>query len=254
MVGTIVYLNQEVFTVDGPPWGSPSNIIGDVIEEICVETGELLWEWRLKDHVNPNEHNGIDLWGPMVLSDWSHGNTVNFHENYAYGSDRHDVILFNARHLDTFYMIDHPSGEILWSCGQNGQFGRREPPEEPLFNGSHAVNMIAWNRFILFDNGNMRNPPVSRAVEVDIEPISGIVTELWSWTDPNKEMFNRWGGDVKRLPNGNRLLTDVTAGRVIEVTLEGQMVWDMTITMKGTDHYHHVYMCERVPALGSPPG
>ena len=54
-----------------------------------------------------------------------------------------------------------------------------------------------------------------------------------------------WGGDADQLPNGNVLLTEVELGRIIEVTPEGDIVWDMQI-LNGLLP-HDIYQFQRIP-------
>jgi hypothetical protein len=217
--------------------------MGDVITIVDEGTKNILWEWRLHDYVDAAQHNEFARWSV----DWSHCNTVKYYSNYYYNGSYREVILLLSRSLDTFWMIEYPSGDILWSAGQHGDFGRVEWPAEPFLSAAHETEMIGHNRFIVFDNGNYRDPQVSRAVEFTVNPALGTMTEVWSWTDPANPMNDLSGGDADRLPNGNTLLTHVTGGRIIEVTSGGDIVWDMTMDYPGTNLVHPVYQCERVP-------
>lgn len=235
--GDIMYLSNEWFiTSEGKRW------FGDVIKVVDRSTKNIVWEWKLHEHVDAAQHNEFFRWSV----DWSHCNTVKYHPNYYFGGRYRNVVLLLSRSLDTFWVIEYPSGNILWSCGQHGTFGRREPPAEPFLSAAHELEMIAQNRFLVFDNGNYRDPLVSRAVEFVVNPATGTVTEVWSWTDPSNTMSDLSGGDADRLPNGNTLLTHVSAGRLIEVTSAGEIVWDMTMDFPGTNLVHPIYQGERV--------
>jgi hypothetical protein len=60
-------------------------------------------------------------------------------------------------------------------------------------------------------------------------------------------MFDWWGGDANRLPNGNTLIVNVTRGRIVEVTPEGEVVWEMTMQHSMEGLYHEIYQCMRIP-------
>jgi hypothetical protein len=235
--GDIMYLSNEMFRSSlGRDW------LGDVITIVDNTTKNILWEWRLHEHVDPAAHNEFNHWG----DDWSHCNTVKYYANYLYNGSYHQVILLLSRSLDTFWMIDYPSGSILWSCGQHGDFGRKELPEESFLSAAHELEMIGYNRFIVFDNGNFRDPIISRAMEFTVSPSAHTMTPVWSWTDPVNPMSDLSGGDADRLPNGNTLLTHVDAGRIIEVTSAGEIVWDMAMVWPGSGLVHPIYQCERI--------
>ncbi len=224
--GTLMYLSKDMFEIDVPGWYAGC-VRGDRIREIDQETGEIVWEWRLRDHLDPTLYYNRD-WPHILYGclDWSHGNTVKFIPSYEYGGREYRAVLYNALALETFWMIDYDTGGVLWSCGQFGTFGRREPPEEAIMAGAHEVSMLENDVFILYDNGIFRTPEHSRALKIQVDPRAGTVTELWSWSYPG--MYDPWGGDADELPNGNVLLTNVVQGRLIEVTSGGDIVWDMS--------------------------
>lgn len=72
---------------------------------------------------------------------------------------------------------------------------------------------------MIFDNGWHKGS--SRIVELD--PRTEEI--VWSY-EPGPEFFSRRGGMAQPLPNGNLLLTQQDAGRVFEITRQGEIVWD----------------------------
>jgi len=242
--GTILFLNDEWFEVLYDPDKPPIALLGDKIHEVDPATGELLWEWRLWDHVDPVLHHDPDrIW----TRDWSHCNTVRMYPDYEYNGATYDAVLLNSRRLFTFWMIDRDSGEILWSCGEHGTLRGEAPPGDFLFTDAHDVSMFAHNRFLLYDNGNAHTPPCSRALELAVHPEAGTVEEIWSWTDPDIDMFDFWGGDANRLSNGNTLVTNVTRGRLVEVTAGGEKVWEMIMHGPIQGGVQQIFKCERIP-------
>lgn len=234
--GNVIFLHEDLFPVGEDTW------IGDEIVEIDSGTLEAVWRWRLRDHLDPLEHNENPVSG-----DWSHGNTVKYYPDYLFEGEVRPIVLFLARNLNTLFVIDYVTGDILWSLGQHGTFGRVEPPGEPLFMHPHEADMIGPDHFILYDNGVGRTPFVSRVREFVVDPVLGTTDELWTWTDPENRMADKWGGDANRLPNGNTLLTSVMQGRVVEVDPAGEKVWEMQVKRQGPDgEPYHVYKCERV--------
>ncbi len=218
--------------------------------EIDIPSGEVLWEWHLSDAVDPVEHHAEDTCARgRGIVDWSHCNTVKIIEQYTFGGSTYGaVVLLLSRNLDTFWMIDYTSGDVIWSCGQHGDFGRREPPDEPLFNTAHEIDMLENGNFILFDNGELRQERVSRALEFSVDPAAGTAEEVWTWTETGQVMFSKWGGESDRLPNGNTLITDVQSARIIEVDPDGEKVWQLEIDAKpGLVDSYTIFMAKRVP-------
>ncbi len=191
-----------------------------------------------------------------------HGNTV------FYDIDE-DVIYFNARNTNTFYKIDHKTGELLWALGQYGDFALYNihgNPRDILWYHSHSLEKVDDNTFILFDNDlhNQTNPinDRSRLVEITINETTMTANESWVWSAP-AEYHSRIWGDADRLPNGNRLGTfgfinhpepgDTLGGRLVEVTDAGEIVWELNLPY--TDYILGVYRTERFrfePILSSP--
>lgn len=247
--GTLLFLAGDPFPVDYPPWLPAHCAQGDAILEVDPTTRQILWEWRLRDHLDPIEHHDPDrrIFLGNGCVDWSHGNTVKFIPDYVYRSRHYQAVIYNAAALDTFWMIDYATGAVLWSCGQHGTLGRREPPEEPLFAPAHDVDMVGNNVFILYDNGSHRLVKKSRALKIRVAPVAGTVTELWSWSYAG--MYDWWGGDADQLPNGNVLITNVGHGRLIEVTSGGDIVWDMHLLSPVVLPFT-IYQHQRVPDGG----
>jgi outer membrane protein assembly factor BamB len=236
----------ERFEVDYEPWWPFTTLAGDIVTEYDMVSKEVIWEWRLRDYVDPIEHHheSIEVVGGDGSRDWSHANTTQFVSDYVFDGNTYDVIVFNARHLNTFWVIDHATGDILWSCGEHGMFGIPGPGEELLFSHAHQVELLSNGNVIMYDNGNDRVPTYSRALELSVDPVAGVVEEAWSYTDP--EMDDWWGGDANRLPNNNVLIVNVDKGRIIEVTDSGEIVWEMLMRYPiGVSH--SIYMCQRVP-------
>jgi hypothetical protein len=245
--GTILFLERETgIPVEHEPWAG-CEITGDVIKEVDLGTHEVVWEWHLHHYVDPVEHHfegmctgrGLD---PSYFGDWSHCNSVKFYADTLVDGSLHDVVLLNARYLDTFWMIDYETSEILWSFGRHGTIGDGRPPEDPLFSHAHEVEMLEDGHFILFDNGNHRVPRNSRALEIRVNSQQSLLEAVWSW---NEIMNSPAMGDADRLPNGNTLVTDVFRGRIIEVNPEGEKVWQMDLTSPLGPPW--IYKFERIP-------
>ena len=81
--------------------------------------------------------------------------------------------------------------------------------------------MLESGNILLFDNGLSRG--WSRAIELD--PLSGEI--VWTYeAEPRKSFYTVGRGSAQRLPNGNTLLAESGKGRAIEVTRDGDIVWE----------------------------
>ncbi len=230
----------------------------DRIEEYN-STGSLVWYKNTHDFVPP------ECWCPF--EDYDYGDKIDItHSNSIIYDDREDVIYLNCRNTNTFYKIDHKTGEMIWSLGEYGNFTMYDLngiQKDSLFYHGHALEMIRHNSFIYFDN-DLHNQTdklnrQSRILEIEIDENTMTAYTTWEWISP-LEYFSGWWGDADRLPNLNRLgcfgtmdhpQTDIGA-RLVEVNETGDIVWEMNFDKMG-DIGHGIYRMERVrfsPIIG----
>jgi hypothetical protein len=230
--GNLLFLAHTY--VQAAPW--EEQLISDVIREVNPDTAEIIWEWRLADHISPAEH-----YCPICMEedvgdgyrDWSHSNALHY---YAQDS----TILLNVRNLDTFLLISYPSGDVLWACGDAGDFGGG------LFHHPHDPELLPNGNVLMFDNDEHAGHPVkSRALEIAVDPILETAEVVWEWRD--EDLWAPVMADANRLPNGNTLVTDPWAARVVEVSPSGEKVWQMIMKHPVPNRHHTFYKAERVP-------
>ncbi|MHA1221799.1 MAG: aryl-sulfate sulfotransferase, partial [Candidatus Heimdallarchaeaceae archaeon] len=224
----------------------------DQVQEFTAE-GKKVW------YVNTSDFIPFSQWCPFQdleyegKADVTHANSLVYDEDY-------DVIYFNCRNTNTFYKIDHKTGNLLWSLGEYGDFTLRDyygKIKDSLFYHAHAIEKVSENTFILFDNdehnqtNNLNHR--SRIIEITIDEKSMTANVTWQYTAP-KDYHSAWWGDADRLPNMNRLGTFGTHGhegntkigaRLVEVNNEGDIVWQMYFPKQG-EVAGGVYQMERV--------
>jgi hypothetical protein len=118
-------------------------------------------------------------------------------------------VLVSIRELDLVAIVDLDTPEVLWSWGK----GELDRPHHPT--------LLPNGHILVFDNGWHRG--WSRVLEVD--PVTRKIVWVHRATPPT-DFFSKLRGSVEPLPNGNRLITESTRGRVFEVTRDGRIVWD----------------------------
>jgi hypothetical protein len=98
-------------------------------------------------------------------------------------------------------------------------------PEYPDSLWSHGhMNDIWPTGFLMFDNAIHPSTHGSRALEFSMDQDKKTAELVWSYEDPSHGEMPLLG-DVRRLPNGNRLITWTTFGAMDEHTLDGDTVW-----------------------------
>jgi hypothetical protein len=221
-------------------------IDGEVIESDGLEivdpaTGSSVWSWSMFDHFDPATWPTpqLDTNFTGLGADWSHSNGA------VWDADR-SMIWVSVRHFDAVIGIDYPSGDVSAILGNNGIGG----PD--LMHRQHAPEIQPDGTMLLWDNGNGRTPPYSRAVQLSFDLDAGTVEEVWEWR-ATPDLFDFAVGDADRLPNGNTLITAGVSGRIIEVTPAGEIVWDFRMTQGETPpNFPWFYRAEHVPAAKVP--
>jgi len=140
-------------------------------------------------------------------------------------------VLTSMNALGVVAVVDLPSRSIVWV--------RKTPPV-----GQHDPQILANGNLLLFEN-NQRSGH-SRVVEID--PVDFDVR--WSYGGSDEQpLFSGFLGAVQRLPNGNTLITESDAGRALEVTPKGEIVWQFHNPRRGGDRDQYIATLPEVVRL-----
>lgn len=121
-------------------------------------------------------------------------------------------VLVSIKHQDMVAIVDWQEQDVAWWWG----------PGE--LDGQHDATLLPGGNVLLYDNGLRRK--WGRALEVD--PRTDEI--VWSWqADPPEALYTRSMGAAQRLPNGNTLIAESERGHALEVTREGEPVWDFYV-------------------------
>jgi hypothetical protein len=189
-------------TEDGVP--------GDRLFVTNTTTGEVEWEWRFREHYPSDTDGGFD-------DDWTHVNDADL----VGDDDRY--VLASPRNFDQVIVVDRRTDEIVMRLGADGDLDTLHEQHNPDYlerdDGTPVV--------LVADSENDRVVEYVRECG-DADPRLGAGTPpsdcewnlVWSVRG-----FN-WPRDADRLPNGNTLVTDTLNHRVVEITPEGEVVWE----------------------------
>jgi len=238
-------------------------LYADVMIEV-TPNNEMVWEWHQYEHIDIDRANPIpasrDWWaGPdnNTVTDWTHTNTIQaLPENrwYDEGDERFKPgnVLVSARQLDVVQLIDTDTGQIVWEYTGDYKGG---------MSGQHDSHMIekgipGAGNVLIFDNGSSPYKNLAHAgcsYVIEVEPPTGKVV----WVYDNGEGFHsNFTSSSQRLPNGNTLILEAAGGRIFEVTVEGEVVWEHVFPMTNARPqraYRYPYdYCSQTEALGKP--
>lgn len=180
----------------------PEQMFGDLIQEVSPD-GDVVHEWHSWQHLSFAE----DVICPLEpRHEWTHCNAVNITPD--------GDLLVSFRQISTVGLVNRTSGKFRWKWGP-GEISHQ-----------HYPTWLGNGRVLLFDNGSHRlgqGVPYSRVIEVDIKT-NEIV---WAYCgDPPFSFYSPVISSAERLPNGNTLICEGSAGRLFEVTHESEVVWE----------------------------
>ncbi|MFB6074052.1 MAG: aryl-sulfate sulfotransferase [Haloarculaceae archaeon] len=155
-------------------------------------TDEIVWQWRFREHYDDPPIDGHE-------GDYTHLNDVDVIEN---GS----AFMLSPRNFNRVIAVNRSTGEIEWTLGNQ--------VVPSILDGQHSPVMLSTDpRTVLV--GDSENNRV-----VEYQYVDGAWEQTWAYSDGLN-----WPRAVRRLPNGDTLVSDTGNDRVIEVTPNGTVVW-----------------------------
>jgi Arylsulfotransferase (ASST) len=152
--------------------------------------------------------------------DYLHTNSIQVLRRAVPGipQSRRGQVLVSMREISTLALVDLESQKIVWA--QSGPWVRQ-----------HDARFLANGDLMLFDNeGNPVGPGVSRAIEIN----PATQAPVWSYgTKPSEPLDSVARSSLNRLANGNTIIVESMAGRVLEVTPKGETVWEFVNPVRG---------------------
>jgi hypothetical protein len=222
-----------------------ASVFGDTVIECNPETNSVVWEWHLFDHLTPQ----------VEREDWAHCNTIEPDPNDS------NSLYLSARNLNSIFKISRKTGKIIWRLGKHGDF---KISAKDRFYHQHSPEILPDGNILLFDNGAYRPEELggeySKALELSLDEESMEAKAVWSWRNA-PDLFTPIWGDANRLNNGNTLIVfgnrvplrgglthlsghriPTQTTRIIEVTKDGEKVWELEFIPSSWG----VYRAERI--------
>ena len=222
-------------------FGFEDGFLFDLIYEFDPD-GEPVWIWSSHEHLFTDDDFGK----------WCNALTR---------EPDNSAVYLNCNRDKSFHKIDRSSGEVLWSLGLDLDFEPDPDSEFPWFYTSHDPELQDNGNFLIYDNGDPGHA-FTRVVEYALDDEQ--MTSRIVWEYPGELVDDSWyhstWGDADRMPNGNTLITTSSlyaaegTNRILEVTPEGETVWEMLLSSATGDEEirYGAYRSERIPPLIQP--
>ncbi len=244
----------------------------DRIIEVDAD-GNIVWEWTAGEHI---DEFGFGAGARAAIAaapgfgngpfDWIHINSATYlgpNRHFDAGDQRFSPnnVIISSRQASLVSIVDR-DGSIVWQLGPDVTT-RPETARVQQIIGQHHAHMIprglpGAGNILIFDNGGSSGygepSPIAPAGQgiyaratsrvIEIDPVT--LELVWSYAGPGFFSTNISG--AQRLPNGNTLITEGATGRMLEVTSDGDIVWEyMHPVFSGARGSNAVYRAYRVP-------
>ncbi|GAB7351301.1 hypothetical protein MBLNU459_g1716t1 [Dothideomycetes sp. NU459] len=232
--GTALLTAYLPMSYDLTSYGVEDGWIADsIFQEIDVESGDLIFEWRAIDHFSTNDSYA----DPGATGASSDSPYDYFHINSIEKDDSGNYLI-SSRHLHMLAYINGTSGDVIWILG--GKLNQFEDKS-----GGNATN-FAWQHdarwqtddltaLTLFDNGasdweSTENATRGLWLTLDYDDMS--VTLERAYMSP-EDILSVSQGSVQPLSNGNIFMGYGSNAVFTEYSREGDVLWDVQFGIVG---------------------
>jgi arylsulfotransferase ASST len=225
-------------------YGGPQSgrIVDDLVQEIDLRTGKLLFNWSSARHVPLSESMAkfpkIGYWDPYHL------NSVSV--------DSDGNLLVSARHTSTIYKIGRRSGQIIWRLG--GKHSSFKIGRGASFYYQHDAVRQADGTITLFDNGatdadrSHERESQAKRLRLSLSGKSRTVTLVRRFRHPSGSGLSTSQGNTSVLANGNVFVGWGISPWFSEYSADGRLLFGAHMQSV----WHHSYRAFKGPWSGRP--
>ena len=195
---------------DRTPGGDPvdGNVLDGIVQEVDIESGEVLFEWHSLEHVGLDESYTKPY-------DYFHINSIEVYDQ--------DHLLISSRMTSAVYKVDRKTGEIVWRLGgKNSDFEMGQGTRTTF---QHDARRQPDDTITIFDNGNVNKVEQSRGIAVEVDEDAMSASLIREYTHPDKWLCETQGS-VQVLPNGNVFVGWGSAPVYSEFDRDGQLLFN----------------------------
>ncbi|KAH8650081.1 ASST-domain-containing protein [Xylariales sp. PMI_506] len=225
--GTALMTLYEVVHRDLAPYGEGEGAVWDgIIQEVDIETGEVLFQWRAFDYFTLADTNRIGS-KPIKTEawDWYHINSVD--------KDKYGNYLVSARWLSLTY-INGTTGEVIWVMGgKRNMFKDLSGGMATSFYGQHDARWSENHEEItMFDNSiddANADRAVTRGLRLRVDQ-KRMTVEVVAEYKPLHRIRAMSQGSLQTLPNGNVLVGYGNSAAWSEHAHQGQLLCQVNVS------------------------
>jgi len=242
--GTALMLSYEPVRMDTSHIGGWSRgaVVDNVIQEIDLATGAMLFEWHSVGQVGLEESYLDETYLDVGDEPYDY-----FHLNSIDVDDDGDLLI-SARHVCAAYKLDRETGAVRWRLG--GTDSDFEMGDSARFYRQHDVRRMPDGTITLFDNGGdcADTREVSRGLALDVDE-EAMTAEVAREVGHPEELWAESQANYGELPDGTAQLGWGSLPRWSLLDSDGEVLLDAAIP---GDLRVTSYRAQRVEWTGTP--
>jgi hypothetical protein len=190
LFAALAFEHTNLTSVGGPANGQ---VIDQVIQEIDIKTGRLLWEWHALGHVPVDA--SYQPYAKNEPYDFFHLNSI---QRLPGGN-----LLVSARNTWAVYQVDRKTGKVIWTLGGKDSDFTMGPGS--VFEWQHDARLQSGDFLSLFDDGFGGTGPSERQssaelLHLDTAQRSASLIHRLTHSPP---LLTAVAGSTEALPNGD---------------------------------------------------
>ncbi len=213
-------------------------VVEGMIQEVDIESGEVLFEWHSLDHIAVEESVADPSDDFPYPFDYFHINSIQVEPD--------GNLLVSARRTSAVYKIDRQTGEVIWRLG--GERSDFEMGEGTLTQYQHHARRQDDGTISIFDNGGVKTYEQSRTIVLRVDEDAMTITLVRQYTHPDG-ILAATQGSMQALPNANVFVGWGSEPVFSEFSSSGELLFDASFPSDS-----ETYRTFRLPWTGKPGG
>ncbi|MFL5823064.1 MAG: arylsulfotransferase family protein [Solirubrobacteraceae bacterium] len=236
--GTAYLVALHVVGYNESSVGGPSNghVVDNVIQELDVKTGKLIWEWHALGHIPLTASYNR----PRGGSNWSY-----FHLNSIQRlSDGN--LLISARNTWGVYEISRSTGKVIWTLG--GKHSSFRMGKGTNFEWQHDARLLGGGVMTLFDDAATPQEELESSVKtlrLNFQARTATLVRRYTHSPP---LLASRAGNAQALPNRNMFVGWGNSSTFSEYSARGRQIFNGRFAL-GV----YSYRAYRFPWSATPP-
>jgi hypothetical protein len=188
-----IYGEVEGFDLSSLGGSKEGKVLDGIVQEVDIESGELLFEWHSLEHVDLQESYGkVPKDSKKWYFDYFHINSIEV--------DHDNNLLLSARRTSTIYKIDRTTGDVIWRLGGKKSDFKMGRGSTPAY--QHDARRQADGTITVFDNGDFEVDEQSYGLVLEVDEESMSVKLLEEYPNPDGKLCATQGS-MQVLPETN---------------------------------------------------